>query len=166
MSTGAEECIRCGERYDDHQEPCPKGATAQVPYHIARRNASPFPSKRRCNATPDGKVFCECELGHKGPHQGIDSGGVLGPPGAPWTSGVCLVGGPPSPPEAVNHPKHYNAHPSGVECIAIIEHMTFNVGSAIKYLWRAGLKDSEPTLTDLKKAAWYIAREIERIEKR
>ncbi len=69
-------------------------------------------------------------------------------------------------PEAVNHPRHYNAHPSGIECIVVIEHMTFNVGSAMKYLWRAGLKDTEPTIQDLKKAAWYIAREIERLEKK
>lgn len=60
----------------------------------------------------------------------------------------------------VNHPKHYNSHPSGIECIDIVEHMSFNVGNAIKYLWRAGQKES--ALTDLKKAAWYINREIER----
>lgn len=68
--------------------------------------------------------------------------------------------------DSVNHPSHYNAHPSGVEAIAICEHMTFNVGNAIKYLWRAGLKDSAPTVEDLEKAAWYIAREIERVEKK
>jgi hypothetical protein len=43
-------------------------------------------------------------------------------------------------PDTVNHPPHYNDHPSGVECIAIVEHFTFNVGNAVKYLWRAGLK--------------------------
>lgn len=63
----------------------------------------------------------------------------------------------------VNHPKHYNSHPAGVECIDVIEHMTFNVGTAIKHLWRAGLKDD--ILQDLRKAAWYIQREIERREK-
>ncbi len=63
-------------------------------------------------------------------------------------------------PDAVNHPKHYNVHPSGVECITIVEHLTFNVGNAIKYLWRAGLKGA--SLEDLKKARWYIDREIQR----
>ena len=66
----------------------------------------------------------------------------------------------------VNHPKHYTSHPSGVECITVVEHMTFNVGNAIKYLWRAGLKNSgiiDSHLEDLKKAHWYIAREIERV---
>lgn len=67
--------------------------------------------------------------------------------------------------ERVNHPRHYTKHPSGVECIAIVEHMTFNSGSAVKYLWRAGLKDDSPELEDLKKARWYVEREIARIEK-
>lgn len=67
--------------------------------------------------------------------------------------------------EKVVHPKHYNAHPSGVECIRVVEHLTFNVGSAVKYLWRAGLKPGEHTLHDLKKAREYIQFEIERVER-
>lgn len=67
--------------------------------------------------------------------------------------------------DPVNHPSHYNAHPSGVEAITITEWMTFNVGNTIKYLWRAGLKDSSPTLQDLRKARWYLDREIQRLEK-
>jgi hypothetical protein len=62
--------------------------------------------------------------------------------------------------DLVNHPKHYTQHPSGVECIQITEHFNFCVGNAIKYLWRAGLKDD--TIQDLCKAIWYIEREIER----
>ena len=64
--------------------------------------------------------------------------------------------------ETVNHPAHYNKHPSGVECIEIVRHFNFNVGNAIKYLWRAGLKGN--AVEDLRKAAWYIRNEIERIE--
>lgn len=67
--------------------------------------------------------------------------------------------------ERVNHPSHYNEHPSGVECIDIVEHMTFNAGTAVKHLWRAGRKDIAPEIEDLQKAAWYINREIERIRK-
>jgi len=67
--------------------------------------------------------------------------------------------------EKVNHPEHYNSHPSGVECIQIVEHYNFNVGNAIKYLWRAGLKDESTNLEDLKKADWYIQREIDRLER-
>jgi len=66
--------------------------------------------------------------------------------------------------EKVDHPKHYNMHPSGIECIEIIRHMNFNIGNAIKYLWRSGLKDSNSDIQDLKKAIWYIYDEIKRLE--
>jgi hypothetical protein len=62
----------------------------------------------------------------------------------------------------VNHPKHYTGHPSGVECITITEHMIFNLGNAVKYIWRADLKDD--AIEDLKKARWYIDREISKRE--
>lgn len=66
--------------------------------------------------------------------------------------------------DAVDHPEHYNAHPKGIECIDVVEDMTFNVGNAIKYLWRAGLKGD--VIEDLKKARWYIEREIQRCDAR
>ena len=64
--------------------------------------------------------------------------------------------------DPINHPPHYTQHPSGVECITITEHYNFNVGNAIKYLWRAGLKDGADAADDLRKAAWYVQREIDR----
>lgn len=63
--------------------------------------------------------------------------------------------------EAVNHPKHYASHPSGVECIQVTEHMNFNLGNAMKYIWRAGLKGKERE--DLEKAIWYLQRELKRL---
>jgi len=66
-------------------------------------------------------------------------------------------------PDLVNHPPHYTQHPSGIECIQVTEHLNFCRGNAIKYIWRAGEKGSE--IEDLKKAAWYINREIARLEK-
>lgn len=63
----------------------------------------------------------------------------------------------------VDHPPHYNAHPAGIECIDVVEHFGFNIGNAIKYLWREGLKGN--SLEDLEKAGWYIAREIEKRRK-
>ena len=69
----------------------------------------------------------------------------------------------------VNHPAHYNSHPSGIECIEIARHHNFNIGNAIKYLWRAGLKsekgmeDADKQVEDLRKAIFYINDEIERI---
>lgn len=60
--------------------------------------------------------------------------------------------------DPVNHPKHYTAHPSGVECIQVTEHMSFCLGNAVKYIWRADLKhDAEE---DIEKAIWYLQREL------
>lgn len=60
----------------------------------------------------------------------------------------------------VVHPAHYNVHPSGVECIEIVEWFCFNLGNTIKYVWRADEKDDD--IEDLEKAKFYIEREIER----
>ena len=65
-------------------------------------------------------------------------------------------------PDAVNHPPHYTAHASGVECIQITEHMNFCLGNVIKYVWRADRKGN--AIEDLKKARFYIDREIARRE--
>lgn len=65
-------------------------------------------------------------------------------------------------PDPVNHPAHYCSHASGVECIQVTEHLGFCVGNAIKYLWRC---DAKGGVEDLRKAAWYVAREITRREK-
>lgn len=62
--------------------------------------------------------------------------------------------------DTINHPEHYTSHPSGVECIQITEHMNFNLGNAIKYIWR---HDKKAGVDDLRKAAWYIQREMERL---
>lgn len=61
------------------------------------------------------------------------------------------------------NPQHYKSHPTGMECIDIIEHFSLNIGTAIKYLWRCCLKGS--TIEDLKKARWYVDREIAKREK-
>ncbi len=58
----------------------------------------------------------------------------------------------------MNAPRHYRSHPSGVECIQVTEHMGFNLGNAVKYVWRADLKND--AIEDLRKAVWYIEREI------
>lgn len=69
----------------------------------------------------------------------------------------------------VNHPKHYTSDPSGIECIDVTRHRNFNVGNAIKYLWKAGLKiDADKSsinkqIEDLEKAVWYIVDEIHRL---
>ncbi len=68
------------------------------------------------------------------------------------------------------NPAHYKSDPSGVECIEITRHRNFNIGNAIKYLWRAGLKRDaslsarEKEIEDLRKAIWYLNDEIVRLE--
>ena len=70
----------------------------------------------------------------------------------------------PAEPDPVNHPSHYK-HPSGAECIDVAETMGFCRGSALKYVWRAGWKRwQEQEIEDLKKARWYLDREIARLE--
>lgn len=64
--------------------------------------------------------------------------------------------------DPVNHPSHYTSHPSGVECITITRHMNFNLGNAIKYIWRDGLKQN--SIQDLEKAIFYLEDEIERLK--
>lgn len=91
--------------------------------------------------------------------------------GAPTERSAALQAAAFPQSDSVNHPKHYTQDPSGVECITITRHRNFNIGNAIKYLWRAGLKFSAALDTrakqieDLEKARWYIADEIERIRK-
>lgn len=71
--------------------------------------------------------------------------------------------------DPVNHPRHYTSSPATcecgktIECIQIVEHMGFCLGNATKYIWRADEKGN--AVEDLKKAAWYIQREIENREK-
>ncbi len=58
--------------------------------------------------------------------------------------------------DMVNAPQHYRGHASGVECIDITEHMSFNAGNAMKYVYRRN--DKWNTLEDIKKARWYMHR--------
>jgi hypothetical protein len=66
--------------------------------------------------------------------------------------------------DQVNHPQHYTSDPSGVECLQITRHRNFNIGNAIKYLWRAGLKNEDRHVEDLEKAIFYIQDEIKRLK--
>jgi hypothetical protein len=67
-------------------------------------------------------------------------------------------------PEAVNHPAHYGGADNVYEAIKVIEawDLGFCLGNTVKYISRAGKKNGSDTLLqDLKKAAWYLNREIE-----
>lgn len=84
---------------------------------------------------------------------------------------ICVARAEPRK-DMVNHPAHYNSHPSGIECIDIVRHHNFNIGNAIKYLWRCGVKTEEgmdiqdKAIEDLQKAIFYIQDEIIRLQKK
>jgi hypothetical protein len=107
----------------------------------------------KCRANhPDGsEQECDLPKGHEGLHSQFSLKGSRH-----WAD----------KPEAdvVNHPTHYTSHPSGIECITITEHMSFTLGNAVKYIWRADLKGD--AIEDLKKARFYIDREIAKREKK
>lgn len=66
--------------------------------------------------------------------------------------------------DPVNNPEKYTSHPSGVECIQIVEHMAYNTGSAMRHLWTSEtLGAPENRIIALRKAAWHIQREIGRL---
>ena len=66
--------------------------------------------------------------------------------------------------DSVNHPRHYAmGWSNGTEVIDIAENLNFNRGNAVKYVARAGRKDATKTREDLKKARWYIDRELKRL---
>lgn len=69
---------------------------------------------------------------------------------------------------AVDHPAHYGGADNPYEAIKIIEALDlgFCLGNALKYISRAGKKPGSDTIEDLKKARWYLDREIQRLEKK
>ena len=84
---------------------------------------------------------------------------------------ISLEGASKAISKTIEHPSHYTSHPSGIECIEIAKYYDFCIGSAIKYLWRAGLKSEEGKSTkekeieDLKKAITFIQFKIDTLTK-
>ena len=80
--------------------------------------------------------------------------------------GYMLRAGDPVKPsgDPVNHPAHYGGEANPYEAIKVIEawHLGFSLGNCVKYIARANKKGSE--LEDLRKARWYLDREIQRME--
>ena len=74
--------------------------------------------------------------------------------------------------DPVNHPEHYTSHPSGIECIEIVRHFGYNLGNAIKYIWRVGLKkdealsDIEKEIEDINKAIFYLQDHLNTLEEK
>lgn len=129
---------------------------------------TPPPEPDVCgNEANPGGLRCERNPGHPGMHRSNDGdertwwGDLI--PTPEQTAEILKMAEEGTEPDPVNHPAHYTSHPSGVECITITEHMSFTLGNALKYIWRADEKGD--ALEDLRKARWYIDREISRREK-
>lgn len=116
-----------------------------------------------------GSFNCILIEGHIGEHQNLDGSRKWSSSytaDQPWSIPQHNMNyDQPASPEVdmVNHPPHYTSHPSGVECIDVTEHYNFNIGNAIKYLWRTDLKDDP--IENLEKAVFYVNREIVRRSK-
>ena len=69
--------------------------------------------------------------------------------------------------EMVNNPEHYGGATNIYEAIKVIEawDLDFHLGNTVKYISRAGIKNPEKELEDLKKAAWYLQRKIDNLTK-
>ena len=82
----------------------------------------------------------------------------------------------PNSTDPVNHPPHYAALPARcgcgrpIEAIQVVEWLPANLANVVKYCWRHGHKVSdgqaarEAAILDVRKAAWYAAREVARLE--
>ncbi len=68
--------------------------------------------------------------------------------------------------EQVNHPKHYGGADNTYEAIKVIEawDLGFCLGNTVKYISRAGKKETDKTIQDLQKAKWYLEREISKLQ--
>jgi hypothetical protein len=161
-----------GEMWERALQPLPPGVELEPAYHVAQPKA--YRIKSLLREYRRGAVVHEAQL------TGLEAQMVAWRPGA-GGHGVddlidatraavdrALYGDASRSPESgdghdpVTAPSHYRGHPSGIECIQVTEHMSFCLGNAVKYIWRADLKDD--ALEDLRKAAWYVQREIARRE--
>lgn len=68
--------------------------------------------------------------------------------------------------ENINHPAHYGGSDNIYEAIKVIEawELGFCLGNTIKYISRAGKKDSDKEIEDLEKARWYLDRYINKLK--
>jgi hypothetical protein len=69
--------------------------------------------------------------------------------------------------EMVNNPLHYGGADNPYEAIKVIEawDLDFHLGNTVKYISRAGKKETDKELQDLKKALWYLQRRIDNLQK-
>lgn len=135
------------------------GGSADSIFHSLDRLNTDHQATTQAGSTPDSKSGFEGTSSHRWNSGGPNLGNIPKEafnPDSPFAKA-------PIHHDPVNHPAHYLRHPSGVEHITITEHFNFNRGNAIKYIWRADEKGG--VLENLRKARWYVDREISRLEK-
>lgn len=145
------------EKYEFVEETDPTETTYADRPRIAISGYNPAEWKDPGNL-PEGQEWCEdCGEGHPTENDPVEEGGIH----TPFVDRVRVMLNDP-----VN-PNHYQGFSNGAEVIDITENLTFSAGNAVKYLSRAGRIDGQnkgAILEDLRKAAWYVSREIDRIE--
>lgn len=109
---------------------------------------------------PAGQMFGAPRLRRRSIHRLSSEGDVPGPQDNSEMPQEEAVSAAPVEEDPIN-PSHYRRHPSGIECIEIVEHMSFNVGTAVKHLW----KPDGDLIENLRTAQWYLDREIMRLQR-
>lgn len=142
-------CSICQIRFDSIED------------EIAHKNEFNHYDVKRPLTSNSGPTLCGRPVGYTGANVPLKCCKIINhTDGCEWRAGGIEF----TLNNAVEHPVHYTSHPAGIECISVTEHFNFNIGNAIKYLWRAGLKGEQEQ--DLRKSLWYVNREIERITKK
>lgn len=139
-----------------------QGAPMQKPFDISTL----LESDPNAEATPDAYAPPRTRTSDISPQRGddnrIDRRSFAPGPKEPVSDVHESGTSSPAPSEDAINPSHYRKHPSGIECIEVTRHMNFNVGNAIKYIWRH-LDKGDP-IENLQKAQWYIDDEIRRLQ--
>lgn len=135
----------------------------QKPFSVSDEMLREIDEQVKTTISPDAHDAVGPGSGPKRTQSGHDYRRDIGsPPPGPGNFTKVVQEAPTTPPEDAINPSHYRKHPSGIECIEVTRHLNFNIGNAIKYLWR--YQDKVDAVENLKKAQWYIDDEIRRLE--
>ena len=117
-----------------------------------------------CSYLTSDTLYCHKESCVDGIKAWLDAPSANEPDNSPADKHVDLQSVSEKVCDNVNHPDHYNH--GKIEVVDFIEdqHLGFHLGNAVKYISRAGRKNPDKTVEDLRKAVWYINRQIQRWE--
>lgn len=129
---------------------------SEEPYYI------PYCSICSCNPINGGSGVCGCTMG--GTMVPNPKRGTI----PIYTQTIETTTTYNQPKEQVDHPSHYGGKDNQYEAIKVIDawDLGFSLGNTVKYISRAGKKDTDKELQDLKKALWYLEHHIKTLEKK